>query len=138
MYKLSSKSPFGIEIRIYISLQNLSQSSHHTFLHKFSSPVQAGPSLSQQFQPQPQPSSESHGNPVLLVVRSLKRAIIPTAVVLLKDLWHISSGKSSTRFVFRNKFHYRRNSKKSQASISAIFSRSFGNWGSSYEDKIIC
>lgn len=59
------------------------QSAHHTTLHIFVVPDQSGPSTSSSG-PTQGPST-SHGNPVSLVARSFKRAIIPTAVVLIKD-----------------------------------------------------
>lgn len=59
-------------------------SLHHTLLHKNSGSANADNSTSQA-QPQPQPSAGNQTNPVSFVVRSFKRAIIPTAVVLLKD-----------------------------------------------------
>ncbi|XP_073821302.1 uncharacterized protein [Musca autumnalis] len=56
-------------------------SAHHTILHIFSSPDQPSSSNSNSNSPQPSTS----GNPVSLVARSFKRAIIPTAQILMKD-----------------------------------------------------
>ncbi|XP_073838259.1 uncharacterized protein isoform X2 [Musca autumnalis] len=56
-------------------------SAHHTILHIFSTPEQ--PNTSNLNSSSPQPSTS--GNPVSLVARSFKRAIIPTAVILMKD-----------------------------------------------------
>ncbi|XP_073814287.1 uncharacterized protein isoform X2 [Musca autumnalis] len=56
-------------------------SAHHTILHIFSSPEQ--PSTSNSNGNSPQPSTSS--NPVSFVARSFRRAVIPTAVILMKD-----------------------------------------------------
>ncbi|XP_073839184.1 uncharacterized protein isoform X2 [Musca autumnalis] len=56
-------------------------SAHHTILHIFSSPEQPTTSNSNGNSPQPSTSS----NPVSFVARSFRRAIIPTAVILMKD-----------------------------------------------------
>ncbi|XP_073831766.1 uncharacterized protein [Musca autumnalis] len=56
-------------------------SAHHTILHIFSTPEQ--PSTSNSNSNSPQPSTSS--NPVSFVARSFRRAIIPTAVILMKD-----------------------------------------------------
>ncbi|XP_073819974.1 uncharacterized protein [Musca autumnalis] len=56
-------------------------SAHHTILHIFSSPDQLSSSNSNINSPHPSTTS----NPVSLVARSFKRAIIPTAVILMKD-----------------------------------------------------
>ncbi|XP_073814756.1 uncharacterized protein isoform X2 [Musca autumnalis] len=56
-------------------------SAHHTLLHIYSSPEQPTTSNSNGNSPQPSTSS----NPVSFVARSFKRAIIPTAVILMKD-----------------------------------------------------
>ncbi|XP_073820368.1 uncharacterized protein [Musca autumnalis] len=56
-------------------------SAHHTILHIFSNPDQPSSSNSNSNSPQPSTS----GNPVSLVARSFKRAIIPTAQILMKD-----------------------------------------------------
>ncbi|XP_073845474.1 uncharacterized protein [Musca autumnalis] len=56
-------------------------SAHHTLLHIFSNPEQPTTLNSNGNSPQPSTSS----NPVSLVARSFKRAIIPTALILMKD-----------------------------------------------------
>ncbi|XP_073835822.1 uncharacterized protein [Musca autumnalis] len=56
-------------------------SAHHTLLHISSSPEQPTTSNSNGISQQPSTSS----NPVSFVARSFKRAIIPTAVILMKD-----------------------------------------------------
>ncbi|XP_073835665.1 uncharacterized protein isoform X2 [Musca autumnalis] len=56
-------------------------SAHHTILHIFSSPEQPTTSNSNGNSPQPSTSS----NPVSFVARSFRRAIIPTAVILMED-----------------------------------------------------
>ncbi|XP_073827789.1 uncharacterized protein [Musca autumnalis] len=56
-------------------------SAHHTLLHIFSCPEQPSSSNSNGNSPQPSTSS----NPISLVARSFKRAIIPTALILMKD-----------------------------------------------------
>ncbi|XP_061387580.1 uncharacterized protein LOC133322632 [Musca vetustissima] len=56
-------------------------SAHHTLLHIFSNPDQPSTSTSNINSSQISTSS----NPVSLVARSFKRAIIPTAVILMKD-----------------------------------------------------
>lgn len=58
-------------------------SSHHTTLHIFSNPDQPGASTS------PDTSAQSpveNNNAVSLVARTFRRAIIPTAVILIKDI----------------------------------------------------
>ncbi|XP_073843780.1 uncharacterized protein [Musca autumnalis] len=56
-------------------------SAHHTLLHIFSNPEQPTTLNSNGNSPQPSTSS----NPVSLVARSFKRAIIPTALIFMKD-----------------------------------------------------
>ncbi|XP_073828191.1 uncharacterized protein [Musca autumnalis] len=56
-------------------------SAHHTILHIFSTPEQ--PNTSNSNSNSPQPSTIS--NPISLVARSFRRAMIPTALILMKD-----------------------------------------------------